>query len=73
MPKQWISNVVHTVLKNIFSDWVKAQIEKRNREMVIERGLTIEMDAEVAAAFEASTKTSGKSLQPSPYYPYFLL
>ena len=58
MSKQWISNVIHSVLKKTFSDWVKQQVEKRNREMVVERGLTIEMDPEVAAAFEASTKTS---------------
>ena len=58
MSKQWIANVIHSVLKKTFSNWVKQQVEKRNREMVVERGLTIEMDTEVAAAFEASTKTS---------------
>ena len=35
MPKQWIANVVHSVLKNIFSDWVKAQVQKRNEELVV--------------------------------------
>ena len=51
MSKQWIGNVIHTVLKKTFSNWVKQQVEVRNQEMVVERGLTIEMDPEVAAAF----------------------
>ena len=58
MSKQWIANVIHSVLKKTFSDWVKQQVEKRNEELIVDRGLTIEMDPEVAAAFEASTKTS---------------
>ena len=51
-----------TVLKGTFNDWVKMQVEKRNEQLVVERGLTIEMDEEVAAAFRASTKTSGTCL-----------
>ena len=51
-----------TVLKSTFNDWVKMQVEKRNEQLVVERGLTIEMDPEVAAAFQASTKTSGTCL-----------
>ena len=73
MPKQWIGNIVHSVLKNIFSDWVKMQIERRNEEMLVERGLTIDMDPEVAAAFQASTKTSGKCLHISSYHLSFPL
>ena len=73
MPKQWIGNIVHSVLKNIFSDWVKMQIERRNEEMLVERGLTIDMDPEVAAAFQASTKTSGKCFYSSLTHLSFLL
>ena len=51
-----------TVLKGTFNDWVKMQVEKRNEQLVVERGLTIEMDEEVAAAFRASTKTSDTCL-----------
>ena len=58
MSKQWIGNVIHSVLKQTFADWVKQQVETRNQELVVDRGLTIEMDPEVAAAFQASTKTS---------------
>jgi len=39
--------------------------------MVVERGLTIEMDPEVAAAFQASTKTSGTFFPlSSSYLPF---
>ena len=62
MSKQWIGNVIHSVLKQTFADWVKEQVETRNQQLVVERGLTIEMDPEVAAAFQASKKTSGTCL-----------
>lgn len=59
-PKQWIANVCNTVLKDVFAHWVEEQIKKRNLEMQEKKGLMIEMDAEVAEVFEASTKNSGK-------------
>ena len=60
IPKQWLANVCHTVLKDIFKTWVKAQVDKRNKEMAIKKDLLIECDPEIAAAFNASTKVSGK-------------
>ncbi len=59
LPKQWIANVCHTVLKNIFSDWVKSVVAKRNRELAVKRDLLIEMDPDLAAVFRSSTKISG--------------
>ena len=29
-PKQWIGNVCASVLKNVFTDWIKTQVETRN-------------------------------------------
>ena len=58
-PKQWIGNVCASVLKNVFTDWIKAQVETRNEKLVVDRGLTISMDPKIAAIFNASTKTSG--------------
>ena len=60
LPKQWIANVCATILKGVFSDWVSRQVEKRNNELLVNRGLNIEMDADIAAAFHASSKTSSK-------------
>ena len=60
LPKQWISNVCATVLQDIFTDWVKEKVEERNESLVIKKGLAIDMDPEIAAVFQSSTKTSGK-------------
>ena len=60
IPKAWIGCVINTVLGETFSKWVKDQVEKRNAQLVVEKGLAIEMDPEVAEVFKASTKTSGK-------------
>ena len=60
VPKHWIGNVCYTVLKGVFTKWVKEQVQKRNDELLEDKGLIIEMDPEIAQAFEASTKTSGK-------------
>ncbi len=60
VPKQWLGNVCHTVLKNMFSDWVKAKVSKRNEELAIKRDLMINMDPDIAAAFRSSNKVSRK-------------
>tara|TARA_B100000768_G_C11037786_1_gene272890 strand:- start:158 stop:430 length:273 start_codon:yes stop_codon:yes gene_type:complete len=52
--------VCASVLKNIFTDWIKAQVETRNKKLMVDRGLIISMDPKIAAIFNASTKTSGK-------------
>ena len=76
-PKQWIGNVCASVLKNVFTDWIKAQVETRNEKLVVDRGLTISMDPKIAAIFNASTKTSGKYSkffdQLIPSFPYSAL
>ena len=46
-------------MKNIFTDWIKEQVNARNEKLVVERGLAIEMDPQIVVAFHASTKTSG--------------
>ena len=58
--KSWITNVCATVLKGIFSGWVKNQIEERNYAVTKRKNLMIQMDPEVAAAFRSSTKVSRK-------------
>ena len=58
--REWICNIVATVLKNIFTDWVREQIEERNEELTLKKGLDIELDEDIAAAFHASTAVSRK-------------
>ena len=58
MPKEWICNVLATVLKGMFTGWVKNRIEERNEAVKEARNTDIGMDPEMAEAFRASTKTS---------------
>ena len=67
VPKEWICNVLATVLKGMFTGWVKNRIEERNENIKEERGLMIKMTPEVAAAFQASTKTS-RTYHSTPYF-----
>ena len=59
LPKQWIANVCATVLGDKFTDWVAAQVKERNEQLLVSKGLIIEMDQEIADVFHASTKSSG--------------
>ena len=47
-----------TVLKNIFTDWVKEQIEDRNEEMKEKKDMNIKLDPDIAEAFHASSSVS---------------
>ena len=60
MPKEWICNVCATVLRGLFTGWVKNQIETRNEKVTKQQDLMIEMDSEVLEAFRASTSVSRK-------------
>ena len=42
LPKQWIANVCATILKGLFSTWVAQQVEKRNQEQLVNKGLHID-------------------------------
>ena len=58
--KEWLCNVCATILKGMFTGWVKNRIEERNEKIALEKGLMIQLTPEAAAAFQASTKTSRK-------------
>jgi hypothetical protein len=58
--KEWICNVIATILKETFTDWLMERVNVRN-EKVVEKGeMNIELDEDVAAAFRASTAVSSK-------------
>ena len=58
--REWIYNVVATVLGTVFTDWVKDLIDDRNEDIRDKRKLDIELDPDVAEAFRASTAVSSK-------------
>ena len=58
--REWIYNVVATILGETFTDWVKDLIDDRNEDIRDKRKLDIELDPDVAEAFRASTAVSSK-------------
>ena len=60
VPKQWLINVMYTVIKAPFGQWVRQQIEERNRRIAVDKNMLIDMDPEIAEAYAASTAVSSK-------------
>ena len=56
--KQYLINLVYTIVGQKFADWVLERIELRNQKLVADRGLMIEVDEEVAKAYQASSYVS---------------
>ena len=61
-PKQWIVNVVASVVKDEFLKWVEAQVKARHEKVSVKKDIMIAMDQEMAAIFHASTAVSSKWL-----------
>ena len=60
LPRAYVSNVIYTLVGPPFKQWVDQVIQERNKKIVEEQNLNIEMDPEVYKAFQASTHVSGK-------------
>ena len=60
LPRQYIANVIYTIVGPPFAQWVKAQMEKRNDKIKAEQDLLIDMDPEIAEIFRKSQSVSGK-------------
>ena len=58
LPRQWLVNVMYTVVGKEFADWVHRHIELRNGSMAHEKNLMIDLDPEVAKVFQGSTHVS---------------
>ena len=52
--------MAYTVIGRPFGEFVRQRIQERNEKITVERQLNIEMDPELAAAFNASTAVSSK-------------
>ena len=57
-PKQYLINVIFTIVGNSFSQWVKQKIEERNQKIQVDKGLMMEGDDEINAYFQQSTAIS---------------
>ena len=60
LPRQYIANVIYTIVGNPFAKWVESQMRKRNDKIKAEQDMMIDMDPEIAEIFKASQSVSGK-------------
>ena len=60
LPRQWIANVIYTRLGSVFKDWVDHYVKERHEKYVQRHNCLIDMDPEIAAAFNQSSMVSSK-------------
>ena len=60
LPRQFIINVLHTVLGEPIRQMIQEAIKRRNDLVAENRNLIIELDPEIATAFKESLNISSK-------------
>jgi hypothetical protein len=60
LPRQFIVNIIFTIVQDPFKLWVKERIKARNDTVAENRSLIIDLDPEIAAAFRNSVNISSK-------------
>ena len=58
VPRQWLINVVYTIVGEPFHEWVKECIQKRNDDLAAKQDLLLDLDPDIAKAFHASVNIS---------------
>lgn len=58
VPKQWLVNIIYSVVGENFELWVHDRISKRNEKVTIAKDLNILIDPTVLAAFQRSNAVS---------------
>ena len=61
LPRDYIANVIYTLVGKPFSDWVNVRVKERHAKVLKEEEV-INLDPEIARIFNASTATSGKCI-----------
>ena len=62
LPRDYLANVLFTMIGQPFQDWVDNRIAERNAKVTEDKNMSIAMDPEIAALFKASTSVSCKSI-----------
>ena len=60
MPRQYLGNVIHTLVGKRFREWIDAKLEERNEKLVEKKEMIIEIDPQIEALFKASNSVSGR-------------
>ena len=62
LSRQYLANVIYTIVGDQFAQWVDERIEERNKKVTSLKNMNIELDPEVARIFQESTAVPSKSL-----------
>ena len=54
MPRQYICNVIYTLVGPAFKEWVMERCQYRNDRLANDHDTTIQLDPRIAAVFAAS-------------------
>ena len=60
LPRQWLANVIYTIVGEEFQNWVTECIRNRNDHIAEKQNLIVELDPVIAAAFNNSLNISSK-------------
>ena len=60
LPRQWLANVIYTIVGEEFQHWVTECIRNRNDHIAEKQNLIVELDPVIAAAFNNSLNISSK-------------
>ena len=60
LPRQWIVNLIYTIVGDDFKKWVAEKVRTRNDKIASKYDLMLDLDPQIAKAFLASTMVSSK-------------
>ena len=60
LPRQWLANVIYTLVGDDFGAWVTQHVKSRNDHIAEKQDLILELDPVIAAAFGNSLNISSK-------------
>ena len=72
MPREYIGNIIYTLVGDDFRDWVKSRVDQRNTKVAEEGDMMIDMDPDIYKIFQSSNAVSGtyfcyRSIRPCFY------
>ena len=60
LPRQYIANIINTIVGKPFRKWIDDKLEARNTELAEKKEMMIELDPQIEAIFKASNAVSSK-------------
>ena len=70
LPRQYIINMIHSVMGEPFAKWVKEKVDARNKKLTESRDLLINMDPAIAELLKKSTHVSCRYATCATYVVY---